>query len=239
MLWHVQISQARKFFLIMLFGGAIFVITAGILRAYFILTGGPQGGAQAAFWGTREMFVAFQIGNIPIIYGGVTIWLRKFKGSDVYTRFRWRGAGWPGLKWLSGLSSQAGRGGDCAASEKPTPGKNLAILNGTGSTSRSDTDTKASGTRLAEAHPDFGIRVTGGTKVDVESVKSRESNLGSIEIGGNHSRTDSDADLGTFWVESPSRKPIVGRASKLPSDERPTERSTLQQSRTGVKGDPQ
>jgi hypothetical protein len=81
MLWDAQISRVIKFFLIMLFGGGVFVMLAGILRAYLILNGGREGGGEAAYWGTREAVVAFVIGNLPIIYSGARIWLRKSKGS--------------------------------------------------------------------------------------------------------------------------------------------------------------
>jgi hypothetical protein len=84
MLWSAQISRIKKFFLIMLFSGGIFVIVAGILRVHFILSAGRQGGGEAALWGTREAFVAFVIGNAPLIYGSGRIWLRKSKQSKAF-----------------------------------------------------------------------------------------------------------------------------------------------------------
>ena len=83
MLWNAQISRVKKSSLIVLFSGGIFVIMAGIFRVYLILTGGREGGAEAAYWGTREVFVAFVIGNVPIIYGGARIWLGKTRNSKL------------------------------------------------------------------------------------------------------------------------------------------------------------
>jgi hypothetical protein len=247
MLWNAQISQVKKFFLIMLFSGGIFVIVAGILRAYFILTAGRQGGAEAAYWGVREAFVAFVIGNAPMVYGGGRIWLRKSKQSRAYARIRSRTRGWPVADKFNALLSQITRSRARTASEKPTPGKNFAMLNVTNennSTSEpgrssplswghtqadSRIATKIDGSEIArtDTEPEMGIQVTQGIKVDVESVKSRNSEPETFETGGRHSRTDSEAGLRPFMMDSPSQMSNHGRVSELPSGERSTRRSIL------------
>lgn len=68
MLWKVNIEIKRKLSLILVFGGGVFVMMAGILRCALIIKD-PINGAQAAgSWACRETFVAVVIGNIPMIY---------------------------------------------------------------------------------------------------------------------------------------------------------------------------
>ncbi len=135
MLWGAQISSIKKFFLIMLFSGGVFVMMAGILRAYFILIGGREGGTEAAYWGTREAATAFIIGNLPMIYGGVRIWLRKCKDSKVYAKIRSRTKDWPGANRFSGLFSRAARSRVRGESEKETPAKMLNVTDTSNSSS--------------------------------------------------------------------------------------------------------
>lgn len=246
MLWGAKISRVKKFFLIMLFSGGVFVIMAGILRAYFILTGGRKGGVEAAHWGMREAFVAFVIGNAPMIYGGIKTWLRKCKNSKVYAKIGASTKDWPGADKFSGLFSRAGRSRAHVTSEKPWLPKNLAKLGVTGTSNSSEPSRQS---RLPWGHtrsdspidtrvnkrdtrtnmdPEFGIQVTRGIRVDVESVKSRESDPETIETRGKHSRTDSEAQLGPFLMDSPPEKSSCRRAAELPSHERPVRRSVLQ-----------
>jgi hypothetical protein len=189
MLWNAQISRVKKFFLIILFSGGAFVIMAGILRAYFILSGGREGGAQAAYWGTREVLVAFIIGNVPMISGGLRIWVRKLKKSQLYTGLRSRTKNWPGANMLSALLSGVGRSHSRSAFEKGALGKDFANQNAADrsgppsqascqspqlwrnqrSDSRADTSINRSDTDQAYTNPRYGIRVTQGIRVDVES----------------------------------------------------------------------
>ncbi|KAF1964295.1 hypothetical protein BU23DRAFT_493064 [Bimuria novae-zelandiae CBS 107.79] len=68
MLWRAQLSTRTKISLILIFGGGVFVMMAGILRCALIIKD-PVGGAQAAgSWACRETFVAVIIGNAPMIY---------------------------------------------------------------------------------------------------------------------------------------------------------------------------
>jgi hypothetical protein len=247
MLWNAQISQVKKFFLIMLFSGGIFVIVAGILRAYFILTAGREGGAEAAHWGTREAFVSFVIGNAPIIYGGGRIWLRKFKHSKAYAAIRSRTKGWPVADKFNALISQITRSRARTASEKPTRGKNFAMMNvadksnstsepglssplswgHTHAGSRIATEFNSGDTSYSDTEPEMGIQVIRGIKVDVESVKSRDSEPETFETGGRRSRSDSEARLGPFMMDSPSQISNHGRISDLPSGERSIRRPIL------------
>lgn len=68
MLWKANLEIKRKLSLIIVFGGGIFVMMAGILRCALIIKD-PINGAQAAgSWACRETFVAVVIGNVPMVY---------------------------------------------------------------------------------------------------------------------------------------------------------------------------
>ncbi|GME54278.1 hypothetical protein GTA08_BOTSDO03595 [Neofusicoccum parvum] len=68
MLWGANLKLKRKLSLIVIFGGGVFVMMAGILRCVLIIQD-PINGAQAAgSWACRETFVAVVIGNAPMIY---------------------------------------------------------------------------------------------------------------------------------------------------------------------------
>lgn len=68
MLWKASLEIKKKLSLIIVFGGGIFVMMAGILRCALIIKD-PVNGAQAAgSWAVRETFVAVVIGNVPMIY---------------------------------------------------------------------------------------------------------------------------------------------------------------------------
>ncbi|KAI9879363.1 MAG: hypothetical protein M1830_008751 [Pleopsidium flavum] len=68
LLWKARIPARRKYLLLVMFSGGIFVMMAGILRCVLILTAGANGAQQAGSWACRETFVAIIIGNIPMIY---------------------------------------------------------------------------------------------------------------------------------------------------------------------------
>ncbi|OSS46302.1 hypothetical protein B5807_08638 [Epicoccum nigrum] len=68
MLWKASLEIKKKLSLIVIFGGGVFVMMAGILRCALIIKD-PINGAQAAgSWAVRETFVAVVIGNVPMIY---------------------------------------------------------------------------------------------------------------------------------------------------------------------------
>lgn len=94
-------------------------------------------------------------------------------------------------------------------------------------------DKTNSASRTASDPTGFGIQVTRGIQVDVESVKSRKSDdPETAETGaGKHSRTDSETQLSPFLMESPSpseKENSRGQVSELPSPSR-QERQTIVQ----------
>lgn len=68
LLWRAQIPTKRKFLLVAMFSGGVFIIMAGILRVALILADPENGALAAGSWACRETFVAVIIGNIPMIY---------------------------------------------------------------------------------------------------------------------------------------------------------------------------
>jgi hypothetical protein len=240
MLWNVQISRVKKFFLIILFSGGVFVIIGSILRFYFILSAGPKGGFDAAVWGFRELFVAFIIGNVPMIYGGIRIWLRKFMSSKFYASLRSGTSNWLSANGYGGHFWRTHRGQDRTASEKHASAKKSTSLgsesksssvrascvapqrwNSNQAGSRIDTNVRSSHTYLAEMGAGQGIEVTRGIKVNVESVRSRPSEAETIGRSSDGARTDSEVYLGSFLTESLSEKPHLGRGLDMPSADRP------------------
>ena len=248
MLWNVRISQSKKLFLIMLFSGAIFVIIASILRIYFIQSGDREGGESAAIWGLRETLVAFIIGNLPIIYGGIRLWLQKFKNSEVYPRIRARIKGWPGGNRIRRLFSRTGLSEDPIMSEKATPDNDRATLTAmdlSESSSESgrqasprlspnlasscfSTDVRDSDALRAEMDSTFGVQVTRGIKIDIESARSKECEPEMVQTAGKHSRMDSKARLAPLSMNPLSGKSNLERVSKPPSEGGSLRRSILQ-----------
>lgn len=230
----------------MLFSGGIFVIISSVLRFYFILSGGSEGGYDAALWGVRELFVAFVIGNAPMIYAGTRIWLRKFMSSKVYASLRSGTSYWPSADGHRGLFWRAHRRQGRAASEKHRPANKSDSLSSTGSksssaqascvpdlqwdsnhaSSRINTDVRSSHTHLAELDSGQGIQVIRGIKVDVESVRSRPSEAETIGRSSDGARADSEVYLGSFLTESPSEKPHLARGLDMPSADRPIGQSS-------------
>ncbi|KAF2133689.1 hypothetical protein P153DRAFT_419597 [Dothidotthia symphoricarpi CBS 119687] len=68
MIWTVHLEIKRKLSLILVFGGGVFVMMAGILRCALIIRDPVRGAEAAGSWACRETFVAVIIGNIPMIY---------------------------------------------------------------------------------------------------------------------------------------------------------------------------
>ncbi|KAF7509410.1 hypothetical protein GJ744_008133 [Endocarpon pusillum] len=247
-LWNARISQSKKLFLIMLFSGAIFVIIASIIRVYFIQAGGHEGGQSAAIWGLRETFVAFIIGNLPVIYGVIRLWHQKFKNSEVHPRSRAQIKGWPGRNRVRRLSSRPGRCEDSIMSEKATPGNDCATLttmDAKESSSESgrqaspplgphrasscfSTDMRRSDAPCAEMDSTVGVQVTRGSKVDIESARSKDYEPETVETARKHGRMGSKDWPGPPLMDLPSGKSNLGRFSQPPSEGGSLRRSILQ-----------
>lgn len=76
-----QIPTYKKYGLTAIFSGAIFCMTAGLLRAILVLQDPVNGIRQGSAWACRESFVAFVTANIPAIWGWMKIKLRPLFGS--------------------------------------------------------------------------------------------------------------------------------------------------------------
>lgn len=122
MLWRAAIPRARKAGLLVVFGGGIFVIMAGILRCVLILTDPVNGARQAGSWAVRETFVAVVIGNVPMIYP----LLRRLVG-DARTQLSAVRSG-SGMKgsWSGSRSTERSRG-RCEAGRRMHPLQNMAF----------------------------------------------------------------------------------------------------------------
>ncbi|CEI63268.1 hypothetical protein FVEN_g194 [Fusarium venenatum] len=73
MLWGAKIPKVKRYGLVVLFSGAIFVMVAGILRCVLILQNAVTGPQQAASWAVRESFVAVVTSNLPSTW----VWMRQ------------------------------------------------------------------------------------------------------------------------------------------------------------------
>ena len=234
MLWDAKLSQLKKFLLIVLFSGGIFIIMASIIRAHFVLVPGRKGGLAAAYWGKREILVAFIIGNVPMIYGGFTIWLRQFKDSKVYARMRSKTKDWSGAEKFSRIISRAARTRSNTCHEKSAGPPIVLVLDAPETKAsaaeqhtRSPTpwahhrsESHFAETQRAEMDSELGNHVTRGIRVRVDSFESGESNPDTIGTSTQHSRTDSEARLDPSVLDTPSGKPRAKDVAKLPSQER-------------------
>ncbi|RGP66163.1 hypothetical protein FSPOR_6783 [Fusarium sporotrichioides] len=81
MLWTARIPKVKKYGLVVLFSGAIFVMIAGLLRCFLIINNPETGPQQAASWAVRESFVAVVTSNLPSTYGWMRQKLRPIFGS--------------------------------------------------------------------------------------------------------------------------------------------------------------
>lgn len=213
-------SRVKRFLLMTLFSGGVFVIVASILRTYFILTGGREGGAQAARWGMREAFVAFVIANVPMIYGGLRIGLRKVRDSKVAARIRSRTIAWPGADRFIGLFTSSSRTKVSGSSENFTQSKAFARLNVTEAKSLSSacspssslpcghscikTDVTRSDAHVVEKGPQYAIHMTRCIKVDVGRISSGQSDPETAVAGRNHNRGEGELPLTPSLFKSPS-----------------------------------
>ncbi|KAL2214402.1 hypothetical protein CC79DRAFT_1249002, partial [Sarocladium strictum] len=81
MLKGAQIPTYKKYGLIVIFSGAIFCMTAGLLRGITILQDSVDGARSGSAWACRESFVAFITSNIPAIWGWLKVKIRPIFGS--------------------------------------------------------------------------------------------------------------------------------------------------------------
>ncbi|GJD04707.1 kinesin-like protein [Colletotrichum higginsianum] len=83
MLWQAKLRPAKKYGLLLLFSGGIFVVVCATLRCILIVTD-PQNGAQlAGSWAVRETFVAVITANLPMVFSVVKNWLAPVFGSII------------------------------------------------------------------------------------------------------------------------------------------------------------
>ncbi|KAF4961228.1 hypothetical protein FGADI_465 [Fusarium gaditjirri] len=81
MLWGARIPKVKKYGLVVLFSGAVFVMVAGLLRCVLILKNPKTGPNQAASWAIRESFVAVVTANLPSTWGWMRQKLKPIFGS--------------------------------------------------------------------------------------------------------------------------------------------------------------
>ncbi|KAI1082567.1 hypothetical protein F5B20DRAFT_578236 [Whalleya microplaca] len=80
MLWQSRLKLWKKFGLIILFSGGLFVIVCALLRV-ILLVSDPQNGAQlAGSWAVRETFVAVVTTNLPMVFPLIRGWLSPVFG---------------------------------------------------------------------------------------------------------------------------------------------------------------
>ncbi|CAI4212819.1 unnamed protein product [Parascedosporium putredinis] len=81
LLWSARLPTMKKIGLCILFSGAIFVMTAGLLRCVLILKNPVSGPRQGSAWAIRESFVAITASSIPIIWAALRRWIKRFSSS--------------------------------------------------------------------------------------------------------------------------------------------------------------
>ncbi|KAK7457394.1 hypothetical protein Landi51_01527 [Colletotrichum acutatum] len=81
MLWQARLKPIKKWGLLFLFSGGLFVVVCATLRCIMIVTD-PKNGAQlAGSWAVRETFVAVITANLPMVFSIIKIWLGPVLGS--------------------------------------------------------------------------------------------------------------------------------------------------------------
>ncbi|KAJ4412784.1 hypothetical protein N0V91_000546 [Didymella pomorum] len=182
MLWKANLEIKRKLSLILVFGGGVFVMMAGILRCALIIKD-PINGAQAAgSWACRETFVAVVIGNIPMIYPLTRRGVEKvysMAGASKYGRSQ-RSNGYQGegdsLPLKSSLSKPARRGKNRSIHVLPTTWNDDLAIDGWDSersNSISHTQSHSRNTSAVDTREAVGgIQVTRETILHSELRKS-------------------------------------------------------------------
>ncbi|OTA82176.1 hypothetical protein M434DRAFT_84918 [Hypoxylon sp. CO27-5] len=85
MLWQSSLKPVKKFGLIILFSGGLFVVACAILRCALIVTDPVNGAQLAGSWAVRETFVAVITTNLPMVFPLLKIWLTPIFGSLLTT----------------------------------------------------------------------------------------------------------------------------------------------------------
>ncbi|KAI9163572.1 hypothetical protein HJFPF1_05189 [Paramyrothecium foliicola] len=85
MLWGARLGKWRKFSLIFLFSGGVFVVVCATLRATLIVTNPTDGTLIAGAWGVRETFVAITTTNLPHVFALFKAWLGPWFGIQFST----------------------------------------------------------------------------------------------------------------------------------------------------------
>ncbi|KAH6637523.1 hypothetical protein C7974DRAFT_142926 [Boeremia exigua] len=164
MLWKANLELKRKLSLVVVFGGGVFVMMAGILRCALIIRD-PINGAQAAgSWACRETFVAVVIGNVPMIYPLTRRGVEKIHsmaGGSKYGRGSLQDGDSQPLK--STLSTPARRGKNRSIHVIPTTWNDELVMDGW--------DSERSGS-IKHTKPDLQ---------DASTVEVRED-LGGIQV---------------------------------------------------------
>ncbi|KAJ3508682.1 hypothetical protein NM208_g15786 [Fusarium decemcellulare] len=116
MLWGARIPKVKKYGLVVLFSGGIFVMVAGLLRCILILQNPRTGPEQGSSWAVRESFVAVVTSNLPSTWGWMRTKLKPFFGSLLSSNntSKYKGGPEPGSIMLgeqsgSGWRSRNGR----------------------------------------------------------------------------------------------------------------------------------
>ncbi|SCV54944.1 related to integral membrane protein PTH11 [Fusarium fujikuroi] len=81
MLWGARIPKVKKYGLVVLFSGAVFVMVAGLLRCILILKNPKSGPIEGASWAVRESYVAVVTANLPSTWGWMRQKLKPIFGS--------------------------------------------------------------------------------------------------------------------------------------------------------------
>ncbi|KAH7036337.1 hypothetical protein B0J12DRAFT_581836, partial [Macrophomina phaseolina] len=68
MLWKANLVTWRKFSLLIVFCGGVFVMLCGVMRCYIVLNNPTTGALKAGTWACRETFLAVLTTNAPVIY---------------------------------------------------------------------------------------------------------------------------------------------------------------------------
>ncbi|KAL4731213.1 hypothetical protein ACLX1H_000175 [Fusarium chlamydosporum] len=117
MLWGARIPKVKKYGLLVLFSGAVFVMVAGLLRCFLILQNPETGPEEGASWAVRESFVAVVTSNLPSTWGWMRQKLKPLFGSLLSSNnvsSKYKGGPEPGSIMLgdgrgSGWKSRSGR----------------------------------------------------------------------------------------------------------------------------------
>ncbi|KAM5344433.1 hypothetical protein ACJ41O_012969 [Fusarium nematophilum] len=111
MLWGARIPKVKKYGLVVLFSGGIFVMVAGLLRCVLILKNPATGPQEGASWAVRESFVAVATSSLPMTWGWMRQKLKPFFGSLLSsnnTNTKYKGGPEPGSIMLGDQGDHGG-----------------------------------------------------------------------------------------------------------------------------------